>query len=238
MTIGELARKTGVTIRTLRHYDQIGLLPPDEVTEAGYRLYGTQSLRRLYTILLLRETGLPLERIRRLLDDPAASADRLLELQESLLKMQRAHIDHLLALTDELRQKGDTAMDFSAFDEHRAADVAAQAEAAWGHTPAWQEYTARPRSTGENEQNGQALMTMIGDFGRIRPASPADPAASAFVRQLQAFITRHFYTCTDEVLAGLADVYEAPDFRRNIDRAGGEGTAEFLAAAIRHTLQA
>lgn len=236
MTIGELARRSGVTIRTLRHYDRIGLLPPEDMTESGYRLYGEASLQRLYAILLLRETGLPLESIRRMLDAPHATADRLLTLQESLLLMQRAHIDHLLAHTRELKKKGMTAMDFSAFDARHAADLAAQAEAAWGHTPAWQEFAARPRQPGDNARNGQALVELIGLFGKSRPAAPNAPQAIAFVRELQRFITRHFYTCTDEVLLGLADVYETPDFRTRIDRAGGEGTAHFIAAAIRFTL--
>ena len=128
-------------------------------------------------------------------------------------------------------------MDFSAFDHRRAEDLAAQAEAAWGHTPAWQEFAARPRQKGDNERNGQALMELIGLFGKERPASPDAPQSAAFVRQLQSFITQHYYTCTDEVLLGLADVYETPDFTRSIDRAGGEGTAAFLAQAIRCTLQ-
>ena len=238
MTIGEISRLTGVTIRTLRHYDRIGLLPPATVTEAGYRLYDQSSLERLHTILLLRETGLPLERIRRLLDDPSASPERLLKLQETLLAMQRAHIDRLLALTGELRQKGLTHMDFSAFDDRRAEDLAAQAEAAWASTPAWQEYASRPRKKGENERSGRELMELIGEFGRTRPASPDAPEAAAFVRKLQRFITQRFYTCTDEVLLGLADLYETPDFSRNIDRAGGVGTAALLAAAIRCTVKA
>lgn len=236
MTIGELSALTGVTIRTLRHYDRIGLLPPAEVTQAGYRHYDEASLQRLHSILLLRETGLPLESIRRLLEHPGADPDRLLALQERLLTMQRAHIDRLLTLTGELRQKGMDHMDFNTFNEHRAQDMAAQAEAAWGSTPAWQEYASRPRRKGESEESGQELMALIGAFGRSRPATPDAPEAHAFVRQLQAFITQRFYTCTDEVLLGLADVYETPDFRRNIDSKGGEGTADFLAAAIRSTL--
>lgn len=237
MTIGEMSRRSGVTIRTLRHYDRIGLLPPAQVTESGYRLYDEDSLRRLHSILLLRETGLPLQAIRRLLENPGASPDRLLALQETLLRMQRAHIDRLLALTGEIRQKGMNHMDFSAIDDRRAADLAAQAEAAWGDTPAWQDYAARPRKQGDAERSGRELMALIGQFGRSRPASADAPEAAAFVRQLQQFITEHFYTCTDEVLLGLADVYETAEFSRNIDREGGEGTAEFLAAAIRSALQ-
>ena len=93
------------------------------------------------------------------------------------------------------------------------------------------------RRKGEAERSGHELMSLIGEFGRTRPASADAPEAAAFVRRLQAFITERFYTCTDEVLLGLADAYETPDFRRNIDREGGEGTADFLAAAIRSALQ-
>ncbi len=238
MTIGELARMSGVTIRTLRYYDRIGLLPPAEVTEAGYRLYDNSSLERLHSILLLRETGLPLERIGALLNHPGADPGRILALQEALLKMQRAHIDRLLALTAELGKKGMHPMDFTAFNDRRAADLAAQAEAAWGDTPAWKEFVSRPCHEGDNARNGQELMTLIGLFGRQRPTSPDSLEAAVFVRQLQQFITDRFYTCTDEILLSLADVYETPDFTRNIDREGGEGAAAFLAAAIRRTLGA
>ena len=235
MTIGEISRMTGVTIRTLRHYDRIGLLPPAQVSEAGYRLYDDASLRRLHMILLFRELGTPLEEIRRLLDAPGFDPVAALRVQETQLLMQRGHIDRLLGLVRTLQQKGMTHMDFSVFDEHRQADYAAQAKAAWGDTAAYQEYEQRERSRqpGDNARNGQTLMAMLGEFGRSRPADPADPAAQAFVARLQQFITDHFYTCTEPVLLGLADSYETPAFRGNIDREGGEGTADFLAQAIR-----
>ena len=231
MTIGEVSRLTGVTIRTLRHYDRIGLLRPGSVSPAGYRLYDESSLQRLHAILLLREIEFPLEDIRRILDVPDFDLRRTLQAHRTLLTMQRAHIDRLIDLTHTLEEKGMTHMDFSAFDAHRTDDETRQAREAWGHTAAWQEY--EQRGARDSERNGQALMALIGEFGRSRPASPDAPEAAAFVRRLQAFITEHFYTCTDEVLAGLADMYQTPSFRRNIDRAGGEGTAAFLASAIR-----
>lgn len=233
MTIGEVSRRTGVTIRTLRHYDRIGLLTPAAVTEAGYRLYDEAALQRLYMILLFRELELPLEEIGRILDHP--DHEHALCLQETLLKQKRAHIDHLISLTQTIRQKGMIHMDFSAFDTRRQEDFTAQAEAAWGDTPAWQEYAQREKSRkpGDNARAGEALMALIGEFGQQLPEDPAAPRAQAFVAQLQQFITSHFYTCTLPVLRGLADMYETPEFRRSIDRAGREGTAAFLAQAIR-----
>ena len=235
MTIGELARLSGVTIRTLRYYDRIGLLPPAEITPAGYRLYNQASLERLHTILVFRELEVPLETIRRLLDAAGPDPARMLQTQRTLLLMQQEHINRLLRQLQDIEERGMTTMDFSAFDHRRNEDLTAQAEAAWGATEAWQDYARREahRSPGENAANGEALMKMIGAFGKRRPATPADPEAQAFVAALQDFITRHFYHCTLPVLSGLADVYETPDFRANIDRAGGEGTAAFLAEAIR-----
>lgn len=235
MTIGECARLSGVTIRTLRYYDRIGLLRPSQVTEAGYRLYDDESLRRLHTILLFRELEVPLEDIRRILDSPDFDPRAVLAQQRTLLTMRREHIDRLIALTDTLDEKGMTHMDFSAFDKRQTEDYARQARAAWGQTEAWQEYERREkeRKPGESADCGKQLMDMIGAFGRSRPASPDSREAQDFVARLQTFITDHFYTCTDAVLLGLAEMYGSGDFRKNIDHAGGEGTAAFIARAIR-----
>jgi len=126
-------------------------------------------------------------------------------------------------------------MDFSALDKRRMEDYARQAEAAWGNTEAWQDYARREktRQKGDSAAYGRELMDMLGRFGHSRPASPDAPEAQAFVAGLQEFITQHFYTCTTPILRGLADMYETDDFRRNIDQAGGEGAAPFIAEAIR-----
>lgn len=238
MTIGELSRKTGVSIRALRHYDHIGLLKPAQVTEAGYRIYDDSALVRLHAILMFREAELPLDHIRQILDDPRCNVQRVLLMQQALLRMRREHISRLLEKTAALLEKGMTNMSFAEFDHQVAQDYARQAQAAWGDTDAWQEYAAREkrRQPGDSARAGQQLMEMIGQFGHSRPASPDSPEAAVFVRQLQQYITDHFYTCTDEVLLGLADAYETHEFRRNIDRSGGDGTAIFLAQAIRCTL--
>lgn len=235
MTIGELSRHTGVTIRALRHYDRIGLLKPVRTTEAGYRLYDETSLQRLHTILLFRELEFPLEDIRRIMDAPEFDAGAALDMQIRLLMMRREHLDGLIIRARELQEKGMKHMDFTAFDKRKMEDYAAQAKAAYGQTAAWQEYAAKEKSRrpGDSSEYGRKLMEMIGCFGKDRPADAADAAAQSFVQQLQSFITEHFYTCTDEILAGLADTYETDAFRRNIDKAGGAGTAALLAEAIR-----
>lgn len=85
-TVGELARKAGVTVRTLHHYDQLGLLSPSDYTEAGYRLYGEQALLQLQQILTLKALGLPLEDIHRILADPHFELRHCLQQQKQALQ--------------------------------------------------------------------------------------------------------------------------------------------------------
>lgn len=234
MNIGELSALTHVSIRTLRHYDEIGLLKPSHVTEAGYRQYDESALERLHTILLFRELEFPLADIRRIIDAPGFDPIEALDRQITLLTMRREHIDNLILTARGLKLKGLKHMDFSAFDARKIDDYTAQAKAAWGESSAWKEYEARGKSAGENARAGQALMDMIAAFGKRRDIDPACAEAQAMVQQLREHITANFYTCTVPFLSGLADMYDGGgDFTRNIDKAGGSGTAAFLANAIR-----
>ena len=234
MNIGELSAKTHVSIRTLRHYDKIGLLRPTQVTDAGYRQYDESALQRLHTILLFRELEFPLTDIQRIIDAPDFDPIDALDRQITLLTMRREHIDNLILLAKGLKAKGRNHMDFSAFDTRKIDDDTAQAKAAWGKTDAWKEFESRGKTADENKQSGDALMALFTEFSKRRDIDPACDEAQSMVMQLQAFITDNFYTCTVPILRGLADMYDGGgDFTRNIDKAGGEGTAAFLAKAMR-----
>lgn len=234
MTIGELSALTHVSIRTLRHYDKIGLLKPSRVTEAGYRQYDASALQRLHTILLFRELEFPLADIAHIIDAPDFDPIDALDRQITLLIMRREHIDNLIILAKGMKLKGLNHMDFSAFDARKIDDYTAQAKAAWGNTAAWKEYEQRGYTHEQNKQSGDGLMALITSFGKDRDIHPASDKAQAMVQQLRDFITANFYTCTVPVLRGLADMYDGGgDFTRNIDKAGGEGTAAFLAQAMR-----
>ena len=234
MNIGELSAKTHVSIRTLRHYDKIGLLRPTQVTDAGYRQYDESALQRLHTILLFRELEFPLTDIQRIIDAPDFDPIDALDRQITLLTMRREHIDNLILLAKGLKAKGLNHMDFSAFDTRKIDDYTAQAKAAWGKTDAWKEFESRGKTADENKQSGDALMALFTEFGKRRDIDPACDEAQSMVMQLQAFITDNFYTCTVPILRGLADMYDGGgDFTRNIDKAGGTGTASFNANAMR-----
>ena len=121
------------------------------------------------------------------------------------------------------------------FDAEKQAEYAAQAKAAWGQTAAYREYEKKSagRTDEENRALGSRMTELFREFGRIRASDARAPEAQALVTRLQSFITEHYYTCTDEILSALGKSYAAGGaFTETIDRAGGEGTALFAAAAI------
>ena len=237
MTVHEVSRLTGVSIRTLQYYDTIGLLRPAEYTEAGYRLYDAAALETLQQILLFRELEFPLKDIRRIIRSPEFDRQKALEQQIGLLQLKKERLEKLIALAREIRQTGGKNMaDFSAFDTKKLDEYAAQAKASWGDTPEYREYErkSKGRTRQEEETLGSSMMGIFAEFGAIRKEDPASGRAQALVRKLRDFITEHYYACSDQVLSGLGQMYAAGGaMTENIDRAGGAGTAAFAAEAIR-----
>lgn len=103
-TVKEVSRLTGVSVRTLHHYDNIGLLRPARTTEAGYRLYDNGALERLQIILLFRELKFPLREIKDLLDRPDFDKTKALEQQMRLLQLQKEHIEGLVDLARGIKE--------------------------------------------------------------------------------------------------------------------------------------
>ena len=234
-TVSEVSRLTGVSVRTLHHYDEIGLLHPAQVTEAGYRLYGDAELERLQMILFFRELKFPLRDVKRILESADFDRNRALEQQIKLLEMQRDHIDNLITFARGIYLTGVKHMDFSAFDTRKMDDYAAQAKAAWGKTEAWLEYEQRDRQTTpeDRKQQEDGIMDLMRRFGEIRHLPPEGEEAQALVQELRDFITANFYTCTVQILHGLGRMYDGGgSITENIDEAGGPGTAHFAAQAI------
>lgn len=237
-TVKEVSELTGVSVRTLRYYDRIGLLSPAGKTEAGYRLYGREELARLQQILLFRELEFPLKDIRRILSAPDFDRNRALEQQIDLLELKKEHLESLILFAKGILLKGTKgmkAMDFSAFDTKKLDEYAAQAKAAWEKSTVWQEFEEKSKDwTDESKAHlEREMMAFFRRFGVLREGDPAGEAAQTAVKDLQAYITENFYTCTDEILAGLGRIYDGGgSFTDNIDAVGGPGTAHFAARAI------
>ena len=234
-TVKEVSLLTGVSVRTLHHYDAIGLLKPTRVTEAGYRLYDDTALGRLQTILLFRQLQFPLKEIRDILDSPGFDPMEALTQQIHLLELQRQQLDNLISHARKIQTTGVFSMDFSTFDTTELDQYTAEAKARWGKTKAWQEYEQKSagQTAQQQQSTGDALMDIFAQFGRIRQLSAESQEAQALVASLQDFITRNYYTCTKPILQGLGQLYIAGDsMTENIDKAGGLGTAQFAHDAI------
>ena len=137
MTVHEVSKLSGVSIRTLQYYDSIGLLKPSDYTESGYRLYDDTALERLQMILLFRELEFPLKDIGMIIDSPQFDKGKALEQQIELLTRKKEHIENLLNLARGIKEIGvNIIMDFTAFDTKKIDEYAAQAKEAWGDTDA------------------------------------------------------------------------------------------------------
>lgn len=270
LTVKQVSELSGVSIRTLQYYDNIGLLTPSERTEAGYRLYGEEQLATLQEILLFRELEFPLKEIKAILGSPAHDREKALRQQVELLTLKKERLERLIRLANDLRiaqgknatsknrapeknsaRERKTTMDFTAFDKTKLEEYAKRAREEYSGTDAYKEYEVKSagRTAKTEAVLGEGLMAIFARFGKLltdgtsggsegeTPADPASPAAQELVRELQAFITEHFYTCTPEILAGLGKMYAADgEFKENIDRCG-KGTSAFVSAAIDHFTQ-
>lgn len=234
-TVKDVSKITGVSVRTLHHYDEIGLLKPARVTEAGYRLYDDANLQRLHTILLLRELQFSLRDIKGILDAPGFDPMEALSHQIRLLELKRQHLTNLIDHAREIQRTGVIPMDFSSFDTAKIDCYAADAKKKWSKTDAYKEYETKAASQSQEQiaEASEKLMDIFRQFGEIRHLSPASTEAQELVSKLQDFFTENYYTCTKQILFGLGQIYAAADeMNENIDKVGGEGTGVFARDAI------
>jgi MerR family transcriptional regulator, thiopeptide resistance regulator len=239
--VREVAEIARVSVRTLHHYDAIGLLVPSGRSEAGYRLYEDDDLLRLQQILIGRELGLTLEVIGRSLDDPdfdrrqalLAQRRQLERRAEQTAEMIRA-VDRALAVVERPERKVDMTDIFNGFD---ASKYEAEAEQRWGHTEAFRESKRRTAgySADDWKRFGVEQAAIMSDAFALASAGerPDSAAAMAVAERHRLSIDRWFYPCSFDMHRGLADLYETDArFAANMDKHGA-GVTAFLSAAIR-----
>jgi DNA-binding transcriptional MerR regulator len=238
MTVHEVAKLAGISVRTLHYYDEIGLLRPDGASDAGYRLYGETSTERLQQILFFRELGFPLQEITAILNAPNYDKSQALANHKRLLMLKRERLDGIIALVDHAL-KGEDSMSIKEFDMKKIDEAreqyAEEAKARWGSTDAYKESEKRTAKYTKEDwaQMSAKSEAIFKNFAELRNTDPASDAAQSLVRQWKEFLCAGFYDCTDEILAGLGEMYVADArFTKNLD-AYGEGTALFMRDAIR-----
>lgn len=236
MTVNEVSKLAGVSIRTLQYYDKIGLLKPARYTESGYRLYDDTGLERLQQILLFRELEFPLKEIKEIITGSNFDKVKALDQQIELLTLKKEHLENLIDFARKLKTKGADIMDFSAYDTSKIDEYAKKAKEEWGDTPQYKEYEKKSASRSKEDEANmmKGLLNVFAEFGKIKDTDPSSAEAKALARKLQDYITEHFYNCTNDILLGLGQVYVSNrEFTENIDKAGGKGTADFACRAIK-----
>lgn len=242
LTVGAVARLAGITIRTLHHYDEIGLVVPDGRTESGYRLYDRGAVERLQEVLFFRELGFALDEIKEIVTQPTYDRGVALERQRALLEAQA---DRILTMIDavttaaESHKRGINMSNeemLEVFGDFDPAEHDAEVDERWGKTDTYKQSAQRTsrytkqdweKLRQEADAINQRFLVLMADGTAAETAAAMDVA-----EEHRAHITQWFYECSKAIHAGLGQMYIADHrFRESIDKAG-EGLAGYMSAAI------
>ena len=242
MNVGEVAALAGVTVRTLHHYDRIGLLSPSERTAAGYRRYTPSDLDRLHQVLVYRELGFPLEEVATLLDDPGADPSAHLRRQHRLLRDRLERTQAMVAAVEkemEARAMGISLTPeerFELFGDGFSDEYQAEAEERWGNTEAWAQ--SQRRTSAYTKEDWVRIKTEADDvttrFAELmRSGAAADSAPAMDVaEEHRQHISRWFYDCPPQMHAGLGRMYvEDERFTAHYEQVAA-GLAEYVSSAV------
>lgn len=237
LSVSEAAALSGLSVRALHYYDEIGLIKPAETTEAGYRFYCDAEMSTLQQIVFFRELGLSLKEISAILSDPEYDKNTALKNHRELLLLKRAQLDGMLRLVEEtlggkaMTMPSTTTAEIYAAKEKYAEEVKTR----WGSTKEFKESEEKSRKMTDAQKLEAAKQAneIFAAFAAIRALDPAASAALSLAQKWQEHINTFYYSCSKEVLASLAEMYTAdPRFAETIDRFG-KGTTQFMSAAIK-----
>jgi len=242
LTVGQVAEHLGVTVRTLHHYDAIGLVVPSERTPAGYRLYTVEELTRLQHVVVYRRLGFALEEITLLLDDPSADVGEHLRRQRAAVMSRLDEMRALVTAIDRAMEKEMSGIKLTKeeqkelFGDGFSEDYADEAEQRWGETEAWKQSQSRTskytkgdwvQMKAEMEAAGSAFVAAM-DAGLPATSEEAMDAAE----QSRRHIHKWFYDITPEFHGNLGDMYVAdPRFTKTYEDIK-PGMAQYVRDAI------
>jgi len=239
LTVQAVAELSGVTVRTLHHYDEIGLLRPKR-GKADYRQYTDADVLRLQQILVYRALGLPLQRIKALMDDPGFDAAAALADQRAQLEAQAANTARILRSIDQAlaRLCGDPTPDLaSIFDGFDPAAYETEVEERWGHTEAFAQSKRRTQAYSaqqweEIKSESDAILHRVAE-AVAAGFSPDSESGKDLAEAYRRHVDRYYYSCSPAMYREVASMYTSDErFERTLD-AFGEGVAGFLTAAAK-----
>jgi len=243
LTVGAVARLAGVTVRTLHHYDQIGLLRPSGRSDAGYRRYADADLERLQRILFYRELGLGLDQISEAMTDGEAEASAHLRRQHAMLLDRIGRLERMASAVEKALEARTMGIDltpeerFEVFGDHDPHQYAAEVEERWGDTDAYRESRRRTKRYTKADwqrirDEGQAAVEQLAAAMQAgKPAGSPEAMEGAEAHRLQ--IDRNFYPVSYEMHVGLAEMYLAdPRFTAFYEKVA-PGLAQYVHDAIK-----
>ncbi|MET9444256.1 MerR family transcriptional regulator [Streptomyces sp. NPDC006610] len=241
-SVGQVAGYAGVTVRTLHHYDDIGLLVPSERSRAGHRRYSDADLDRLQRILFYRELGFPLDEVAALLDDPDADPRAHLRRQHELLTARIEKLQKMAAAVEhamEARRMGINLTPeerFEVFGDKDPEQYAQEAEERWGGTEAYAE--SQRRAASYTKEDWKRMQAEVADWGERYDAlmaageAPTGERAMDMAEEHRQHICRWFYECPYDVHRGLGEMYVSDERFKAFYEAMRPGLAEHLRDAI------
>lgn len=239
-TVKSVAKLAGVSVRTLHHYDQIGLLRPASVSASGYRQYSDADLERLQQILFFRELDFSLQEIKAVLERPDFDRRQALLSHRKLLTQKQKRLQAILQSVDqtlEAMERGnemDKQAMFEVFNDPKLAEYQEEARQRWGHSEAYQESERRTRKyTKQDWLAIKAEMEAVSlGLAEVMGRDPAEPEVQERVGRWFELINQRFYSCTPEIFRGLGELYVAdPRFTATYEQVK-PGMAEFMRDAM------
>ena len=240
--VKQVAEITGTTIRALHHYDEIGLLTPAVMNEAGYRRYSADDLARLQEILFFKELDFSLAEIKAIIESPGYRRNEALAEQKKLLGAKIKRLRRIIKTIDytmvgeERGVKMDQDKMFEGLDDATLKEYEREAKERWGETDAYKESARRAAKYNEADWGliGAESADIYQQVANLMDSgqAPADAAVQAQIKRWNDHITQYFYRCTPDICRGLGEMYLVDQrFKNNLDKVR-PGLAEFLSQAM------
>ncbi|MCU6713071.1 MerR family transcriptional regulator [Paenibacillus sp. J5C_2022] len=238
MRVKEVAELVGISVRTLHHYDEIGLLIPDETTEAGYRIYSEQNLAMLQQILFFKELGFPLKQIKEIVTDPAFDRLEALRLHEQMLLDKRRRLEQLLETVRKTISHAKGEMEMSSKDKFAGFDFGKnpyeqEARERWGDeaVDASNKKLNQLKQSGGMEQFQEEMNELYRKLAAVRGEDPASGEAQSAIGEWYRMLNKMGSYSLD-AFKGLGQMYVDDErFTKTID-GFGEGLAQFMRDAM------
>ena len=236
-TVKQVADLTGLSVRTLHHYDTISLFKPSKYSESGYRLYSDEDLKILQQILFFKELDFPLKEIESIIKNPNFNREKALLNHKNLLTLKRNRLNKLIRLVDKTL-KGDDSMSFSEFDESEIEklqkEYADEAKEMYGNNDKYKTFQEKTKNYSKSDWADlyEKIEVIFKKFANVMDKGETSEKAQNLVKEWKNFISENLYNCDSETLLGLSKLYiDDKRFTKNIDK-HKDGLADFISKSI------